>query len=94
MARAVFNGVVIAESDDVEMVEGNHYFPISSLNRDYVTESDLSSQCHWKGKASYWNVVVGDEEAADAAWYYPAPKDGAKMVTDRVAFYAVVDVSD
>ncbi len=93
MATATFNGTVIAESDDIEVVEGNPYFPIASLDPKYVTESDRTSSCHWKGTASYWNVVVGGEVATNAAWYYTTPKEGAESVAGRVAFYPAVTVA-
>jgi uncharacterized protein (DUF427 family) len=92
MATATFNGVVIAESDDIEDVEGNAYFPIASLRREFVTDSDTSTHCHWKGDAAYWDIEVDGQCATDAAWYYPSPMDGAEAVTDRVAFYPVVAV--
>lgn len=92
MATATFNGVVIAHSDDIEIVEGNLYFPIASLDSQYVDDSDQSTHCPWKGDASYWNVHVGDERAANAAWYYPTTMDSAEAVADRVAFYPVVTV--
>ncbi len=87
MATATFNGTVIAESDDIEVVEGNPYFPISSLRRDVLVESDHSTVCPWKGTASYWSIEVDGQRAENAAWYYPEPKDDAAMITDRVAFY-------
>ena len=87
MARVTFNGTVIAESDDIEMVEGNPYFPITSLRKDVLVESDHHTVCPWKGTASYWTIEVDGERAENAAWYYPAPKKAAEMVTDRVAFY-------
>lgn len=92
MATATFNGVVIAESDDIEIVEGNLYFPIASLDQQYVDDSDLTTVCSWKGEAEYWNLSVGGERAENAAWYYTTPKDGAEAVAGRVAFYPVVDV--
>lgn len=88
MATATFNGAVIAESDDIEVVEGNLYFPISSLREDVLVDSDHQTVCPWKGTASYWTIEVDGERAEDAAWHYPEPKDGAEMVADRVAFYA------
>ncbi len=92
MATATFNGTVIAESDDIEIVEGNLYFPIASLDPKYVTPSERTTHCHWKGDASYWNVEVGGTRADNAAWYYPTPMDGAEAVADRVAFYPAVTV--
>jgi uncharacterized protein (DUF427 family) len=85
--QAVWNGVVLAESDDTVVVEGNHYFPRSSLREEYFTESDTHSTCPWKGEASYLSVVVDGQENTDAAWYYPEPKPAAKEITDRVAFW-------
>ena len=93
MATATFNGTVIAESDDIEMVEGNAYFPIESLDKSVISASDHSTFCPWKGDASYWDVTVDGETVTNAAWYYPEPKDGAEMVRDRVAFYPIVDVT-
>jgi uncharacterized protein (DUF427 family) len=93
MAKAMWNGVVLAESDDVVMVEGNAYFPPGALDRRYFRESQTHTVCGWKGTASYYDVVVGDAVNADAAWYYPTPKDAAKQVTGRVAFWKGVVVS-
>ena len=87
MATVTYNGRVIAESDDIEMVEGNPYFPISSLAEDVRVESDHETVCPWKGTASYWSISVDGEVAENAAWYYPSPKDKAAMIADRVAFY-------
>jgi len=92
MATATFNGTVIAQSDDIEIVEGNAYFPVASLDQQYVTDSDHSTHCPWKGDASYWDVVVAGETASNAAWYYPEAKVGAEAVVGRVAFYPVVSV--
>ena len=93
MATATFNGTVIAQSDDIEIVEGNAYFPVSSLDKQYVSESGHTSRCPWKGTASYWHVEVDGETADNAAWYYPDAKAGAEAVADRVAFYPVVSVA-
>jgi uncharacterized protein (DUF427 family) len=92
MATATFNGTVIAQSDDIEIVEGNTYFPVESLDKQYVHDSDHSTYCPWKGDASYWDVEVGGERAANAAWYYPTTKEGAEAVANRVAFYPAVTV--
>lgn len=92
MATATFNGQLIAQSDDIEIVEGNAYFPIDALDRRFVVDSDHSTSCPWKGEAAYWDVQVGDDRAANAAWYYPDPKPGAEAVAGRVAFYPVVSV--
>jgi uncharacterized protein (DUF427 family) len=90
--RAVWNGEVIAESDDTLVVEGNHYFPPDSVRRDALRESDTTSICPWKGKASYYTVVVDGEENRDAAWYYPHPSPAAKQIRDHVAFWRGVTV--
>ena len=90
--KATWNGAVIAQSDDTVVVEGNHYFPDSSLNREYVTSSDHKSSCPWKGQASYYSLIVNGETNRDAAWYYANPKPGAEMVKDRVAFSKGVKV--
>lgn len=92
MATATFNGKVIAESDDTTFVEGNHYFPLASLDKSVVTETDRQTTCHWKGTASYFSIEVDGQVAENAAWYYPTPKDGAEDVADRVAFYPAVTV--
>ena len=92
MARAIYNGQVIAESDDIVTVEGNSYFPISSLSKDVLSDSDHSTVCGWKGTAAYWNITVDGQTATNAAWYYPEPMQGAEQVTDRVAFYPAVTV--
>jgi uncharacterized protein (DUF427 family) len=90
--KAVWKDVVIAQSDDTVVVEGNHYFPESSLNRDYVTFSNHKTSCPWKGQASYYSLIVDGELNQDAVWYYPQPKSEASMVKDRVAFWKGVKV--
>jgi uncharacterized protein (DUF427 family) len=92
VATATWNGTVIAESDDTVVVEGNHYFPKSSVKQELLRESDTHSVCPWKGTASYYSLEVDGETNADAAWYYPAPKDAAKEITDHVAFWKGVEV--
>jgi uncharacterized protein (DUF427 family) len=92
MATASFNGTVIAQSDDIEIVEGNAYFPIDALDRRFVVDSDHSTSCPWKGVAAYWDIEVDGQRASNAAWYYPSPKDGAEAIAGRVAFYPVVAV--
>ena len=91
--KAVWNGVVIAESDDTVLVEGNHYFPASSLNRDLVLFSNHKTSCAWKGQASYYSLMVNGEMNVDAVWYYPDPKPEANQVRDRVAFWKGVKVT-
>ncbi|EFQ27739.1 uncharacterized protein GLRG_02883 [Colletotrichum graminicola M1.001] len=86
-ASAVANGTTIAEATEWEEVEGNVYFPPSAVRADALEKSETTTFCPWKGTASYYSVKVGDDKLKDAAWYYPAPKDGAKEIKDHVAFY-------
>lgn len=90
--RAVWRDAVLAESDETVVVEGNHYFPADSLRREHFRESDAHTTCPWKGEASYYDVLAGGEVNKDAAWYYPQPKDAAKEIKDRVAFWKGVKV--
>ena len=90
--KATWNGVVLAESDDTVVVEGNHYFPKSSINCEYFVESAKQTVCSWKGTASYFDIVVDGSTNADAAWYYPEPKDAAKEITGHIAFWKGVQV--
>ncbi len=92
MAKATWNGVVLAESDKTEVVEGNQYFPADSVKREYFKETDTHTTCPWKGLASYYTIEVNGKENKDAAWYYPAPKDAAKQIKDHVAFWKGVEV--
>ncbi|MFQ5742611.1 MAG: DUF427 domain-containing protein [Acidobacteriota bacterium] len=94
MPRAVWNNKVIAESDATIVVEGNHYFPPESINREYLHESATQSTCPWKGVANYYSVVVDGAVNEDAAWYYPAPKDAAKEIAGRVAFWRDVNIEE
>lgn len=91
--KATWNGVVIAESDATVVVENNHYFPPASIVREHVAPSATHSTCPWKGEASYYDVRVGDEVNADAAWFYPEPKEAAAEIRDHVAFWNGVTVS-
>jgi uncharacterized protein (DUF427 family) len=92
MARATWNGAVLAESDEFEMVEGNVYFPPGSIRREHFRESDTRTVCGWKGVASYYHVEVGGKRNADAAWFYPAPKEAASRIAGYVAFWHGVAV--
>ena len=92
MARATWNGEVLAESDVFEVVEGNVYFPDSALKKEFFESSSHTSVCPWKGTAAYYDVVVGGERNANAAWFYPTPKDAAKNITGHVAFWKGVQV--
>ncbi len=92
MARAIWKGVVLAESDQTIVVEGNHYFPPDSLHREYFRPSDTHTVCSWKGKASYYHIEVNGERNTDAAWYYPDPKEKAAHIRNYVAFWKGVVV--
>ena len=92
MPKAVWNGTVIAQSDDTIVVEGNHYFPPSSLSTEYFADSDAQSACPWKGMASYFDVTVDGRVNSGAAWYYPDPKPAAADIRDYVAFWRGVRV--
>lgn len=94
MAKAVWNGAVIAESDTFERVEGNVYFPPDTVNRDFLEPSDTHSVCPWKGQASYYDVVVEGETNRDAAWYYPETSERAANIKGYVAFWRGVEVSE
>jgi len=90
--QAIFNGTVIAESDDTIVVEGNHYFPNDSLRADHVEPSSTRTLCAWKGTASYYDVRVDGVGSKDAVWYYAKPSPLARRVKDRVAFWRGVEV--
>ena len=92
--KAIWNGQVLAESDDLVRVEGNYYFPISSIQSDLFQETDTQTICPWKGTASYYSITVDGQTNEDAAWYYPEPKPAASQVKDRVAFWKGVEVVD
>ncbi len=92
MSKATWNGAVLAESDQCEVVEGNQYFPPDAINREYFQASTTHTTCPWKGVASYYSVVVNGEVNKDAAWYYPTPKDAAKNITGYIAFWKGVKV--
>lgn len=92
MAKAIWNGVVLAESDHCEMVEGNYYFPPDTINQEYFQPSDTHTTCSWKGVANYYTVVVDGQENKDAAWYYPEPKEKANNIKNYIAFWRGVKV--
>lgn len=92
MPKAVWNGVVLAESDDTIIVEGNYYFPIESLKHEHFEESNTHTLCPWKGVASYVNVKVNGQVNRDAAWYYPTPKPAAEKIAGYYAFWRGVRV--
>lgn len=92
--KAIWNDTVIAESDTTEVVEGNHYFPADAIHDEYFEASDHHTRCPWKGKASYYTVVVDGERNKNAAWTYPEPKDAASQIKDHVAFWKGVTVTE
>ena len=92
MAKAIWHGQVLADSDRCEVVEGNHYFPPDSVRREDLRDSDTHTLCPWKGVASYYDVVVNGETNHDAAWYYPEPKEAARQITGYVAFWRGIQV--
>ncbi len=94
MPKAIWNNAVLAESDQTEVVEGNHYFPPDSLRRQYFRDSDAHTVCGWKGTASYYDVEVDEELNEQAAWYYPDPKPEAAKIKGFVAFWKDVEVVD
>lgn len=90
--KAIFNGQVLAESENTVVIENNHYFPANSINKAYFTASSKQTTCPWKGLASYYTLEVDGKVNPDAAWYYPEPKDAAKEIKDHVAFWKGVEV--
>ena len=94
MPKAIWNDLVIAESADTVVVEGNHYFPREALRDDVVRDSETHSVCPWKGTASYYSLEHDGRRSTDAVWYYPEPKPEAETVRDRVAFWKDVRVVD
>lgn len=90
--QATWNGVVIAESTETVLVEGNHYFPDASVNRNYLTFSNHKTMCQWKGEANYYSLLVNGEMNIDAVWYYADPKPEAEMVRGHMAFWKGVKV--
>ena len=93
MAKATWNGKVLAESDATEVVEGNHYFPADSLASEYFEQSDHTSVCGWKGTANYYHLAVDGQRNENAAWYYADPKPEAQNIAGHVAFWKGVEVS-
>jgi uncharacterized protein (DUF427 family) len=92
MPKAIWNGVVLAESDQTIVVEGNHYFPPDSVHKEYFTETRSHTICPWKGTASYYSINVNDQTNRDGAWFYPSAKDAARQIKDYVAFWRGVQV--
>ena len=94
MPKAVWNGKVIADSDETVVVENNHYFPPDSVNREYLRPSQTTSVCPWKGTAGYYHVEVDGSLNGDAAWYYADPKEAASNIKGYVAFWKGVEIRD
>ena len=92
MAKAVWNGKVLAESEKTQLVEGNVYFPHDSIDREYFRSSSTISTCPWKGQARYYTILVDGQENSDAAWYYPDPKPAARAIKNHVAFWRGVEI--
>ena len=91
--KAIWNERVIAESDDTVVVEGNHYFPRSAVNDEFLQPSATTTVCGWKGTANYYSLSVDGKQNADVAWYYAEPKEAAKEIKGRVAFWKGVQVT-
>ena len=90
--KAIWNGTVVAESDDTVVVEGNHYFPSEAVKKQYLLPSNTKTMCSWKGEASYHTLFVDGNANPDAAWFYPEPKEAAAQIKGRVAFWKGVRV--
>ena len=92
MPKAKWQGALLADSDDTIVIEGNHYFPPDSLDRQYFQNSSTHTFCSWKGEASYYTIRVSDQLNKDAAWFYPDTKEAAKEIKDYVAFWKGVEI--
>jgi uncharacterized protein (DUF427 family) len=92
MPKAIWNGAVIADSDDTVVLEGNHYFPRDAVDPAVLRPSSTTTVCPWKGTASYHSIVVDGQENRDAAWFYAEPKSAAAEIKDRIAFWKGVEV--
>ena len=92
--KAVWKGELIAESDRCQVIEGNQYFPPDAVKREHLRPSETHTVCSWKGTASYYDVVVGDQVNRDAAWYYPTPKDAAASIANWIAFWHGVTIQE
>ena len=91
--KAIWNGALIAESNETRIVEGNHYFPVDSIKKEFLQPSDTQTVCHWKGTASYYDLKVQGANNPDAAWYYSTPSGLADGIKDHVAFWKGVEVT-
>ncbi len=92
--KAIWNGKIIAESDETIVVEGNQYFPADSIKDAFFEKTDTNTVCGWKGTASYYTINVDGSQNIDAAWYYPEAKADAKNIENYVAFWKGVEVSE
>ena len=92
MAKATWNGAVLAQSEDTIVVEGNHYFPPDAINREYFVDNPLHTTCAWKGVASYYDIEVDGQRNKGAAWYYPDPSEAAATIKGYIAFWRGVTV--
>ena len=92
--KAIWNDLVIAESNDTIVVENNHYFPLESVKAEYLENTDTHTTCPWKGLASYYTLKVNGKQNPDAAWYYPQPKEAANHITNYVAFWKGVKIAE
>ncbi len=90
--KAIWNNEVIAESDETVVVEGNHYFPLHSVNETFLKQSDTTTVCPWKGTANYYHLSVNGNENLNAAWYYEQPKEAAQEIDGHVAFWNGVQI--
>jgi uncharacterized protein (DUF427 family) len=90
--KATWNNQTVADSDDTIVIENNHYFPASSIKKEFFKSSEKHTTCPWKGEASYYSLEVDGQKNEDAAWYYPSPKDAAREIKDYVAFWKGVKV--
>jgi uncharacterized protein (DUF427 family) len=90
--KAIWNGVVLADSDQTIVVEGNHYFPPDSLHKEFFQDSSHHTECSWKGTCSYYHLSVNGQANQNAAWYYPEPKPAAGSIKGYVAFWKGVQV--
>ena len=92
--KAIWNGQVLAESNETKVIEGNHYFPPESINQEFFTSSETHTNCPWKGVASYYTLNVAGKENQDAAWYYPETSELAKQIKGYVAFWKGVAIEE
>ena len=91
--KAIWNGQIIAESNDTVVIENNHYFPPNTIKKEFFKESNTHTVCPWKGQASYYSLEVDGQSNPDAAWYYPSTSHAAKAIEGYVAFWKGVTVT-